>query len=551
MRLHTKRHSSRGFTLASGCLVLLAAVFILLGAPGLASHAHAIVGTVEYEWVVTNLTNTPYVDEELPDICGDKIVWNTWDDGHNDVYVHDLYTGVTTNLTNTPGVDEWGASVSDNYAMWNAQGGWTGADIEMDGIGLSDGFAYYTNNSLDEEWPSLAGDWGVWQFFTGGYGQIIALNYPSGTYLRWEDSTNDYLPRTDGDQVVWYGWDGENWEIFYVHFSWADPTPSQLTHCAGNDRWPDIDGDHIVFVHQPRNDTNTGDIVFYDMDPAPGEDNLLAITDDYAFDGMPRVSGELVTWERDVPGGVEVRVWDRQTGQTVVLSQGVAYAMEPNIDGYSVVWEGANSGSGQTDIYLAQYLPVLTQHFPDVDLTHPYFEAIKGMYGLGIIGGYTNGNFGPYDSVRRAQFAKMIVGTMDIPPNPTTSTRFTDIGAPDAYGYPHIYVQAAYDNGITYGTNQAQTLFAPWNFIRRDQVVSMIVRAATNLAPGALETPPAWFQGLFSGVGEPHGNNLRIAEWNGLLDGLVGLGPGWSISATATRGEVAEMLWNLLLLLGG
>ena len=45
---------------------------------------------------------------------------------------------------------------------------------------------------------------------------------------------------------------------------------------------------------------------------------------------------------------------------------------------------------------------------------------------------------------------------------------------------------------------------------------------------------------------EPHGENLRIAEYNGLLDGLLGMGPGWDVTANATRGEVAQMLWNLL-----
>jgi hypothetical protein len=163
----------------------------------------------------------------------------------------------------------------------------------------------------------------------------------------------------------------------------------------------------------------------------------------------------------------------------------------------------------------------------------------------GIVGGYTNGYFGVDDPPRRAQFAKMILGTLGILPNASTATRFTDLGAPDADGYPHIWVQAAFDHHITYGTNQAQTLFDPWRFIQRDQVVSMIVRGVTAETPGLLPTPPAGY-GLFAGVPEPHGQNLRIAEYNGLLDGLVGLGPTWSVSTYATRGEVAQMLHNLL-----
>jgi hypothetical protein len=99
--------------------------------------------------------------------------------------------------------------------------------------------------------------------------------------------------------------------------------------------------------------------------------------------------------------------------------------------------------------------------FPDVPSGHPYETAVNDLSDLEILGGYTNGNFGLNDPVRRAQFAKLIVNVLGIAPGTSTSTRFTDLGTPNAYGYPHVYVQAAYDNGITYGSNAAQTLFRP------------------------------------------------------------------------------------------
>jgi C1A family cysteine protease len=183
--------------------------------------------------------------------------------------------------------------------------------------------------------------------------------------------------------------------------------------------------------------------------------------------------------------------------------------------------------------------------FPDVPAGHPYETAIVALSNASIIGGYSNGNFGIDDPVKRAQFAKMIVGTLNITPSASTVTRFTDLGDPDASGYPHVSVQAAYDAGITYGTNSAQTLFSPWNYIRRDQVASMIVRGANSLYPGLLATPPAGTASIFAGVPEPHGVNLRVAYYNGLLDGLIGLGSGWSVGANVTRGEVAQILYNL------
>ena len=55
--------------------------------------------------------------------------------------------------------------------------------------------------------------------------------------------------------------------------------------------------------------------------------------------------------------------------------------------------------------------------------------------------------------------------------------------------------------------------------------------------------------------GDPtHGANIQKAEYNGVLDGIraslatPGLA-GWNTGANATRGEVAQILWNLLNLL--
>ncbi len=182
--------------------------------------------------------------------------------------------------------------------------------------------------------------------------------------------------------------------------------------------------------------------------------------------------------------------------------------------------------------------------FSDI-ASSPYRTAIESLASAGIVGGFTDGTFRPDGTVTRQQFAKMVVGALNIAPNSSTVSRFIDLGSPDANGYPHVYVQVAYDKGITYGTNSAQTLFAPLDNIRRDQAVSLIVRGANSVLTGGLATPPAGTTSLFAGVGEPHGENLRIAEYNGLLDDLLGMGLEWNVMAAASRGEVAQMLYNL------
>jgi photosystem II stability/assembly factor-like uncharacterized protein len=210
------------------------------------------------------------------------------------------------------------------------------------------------------------------------------------------------------------------------------------------------------------------------------------------------------------------------------------------------VAEGTVWVAGEEGVLLASTVPSggAPGGFSDV-ASSPYKTAIESLAAAGIISGFPDGTFRPDATVLRQQFAKMIVGALHIAPGDSTATRFTDLGAPDVNGYPHRYVQAAFDHAITNGTNPAKTLFAPLDPIRRDQVVSMIVRGAKQLLTGVLEGPPAGTSSLFAHVGEPHGENLRIAEYNGLLDGLAGMGSGWDASAPATRGEVAQMLYEL------
>jgi endonuclease YncB( thermonuclease family) len=199
-------------------------------------------------------------------------------------------------------------------------------------------------------------------------------------------------------------------------------------------------------------------------------------------------------------------------------------------------------------------LPVATAlAFPDVPGNHPYGEAIGELRALGIVEGRLDGRFWPGEQVLRAQFAKMIVGTLSVtveeddPPAP-----FTDLGPDDPLKlYPHEYVAAAYYLGITKGTTA--TTYSPWRDIRRAQVISMVVRALDRLYPFLLEEPPAGFAGSWGDFYPEHGKNALKAEWNELLWGLGRPGPhgAGDLSrldpwGSMPRGEVAQVLYNLL-----
>ncbi|MBN1320831.1 MAG: S-layer homology domain-containing protein [Thermoleophilia bacterium] len=190
-------------------------------------------------------------------------------------------------------------------------------------------------------------------------------------------------------------------------------------------------------------------------------------------------------------------------------------------------------------------LALAASSFPDVPSTNPYYAAITDLADRGIISGKTDGKFYPGDAVTRQQFAKMIVGTGGYPVSEANVCPFGDVevGGPSDL-YPDNYVAVCAANGITLG--KTETTFDPTGNITRYQVISMVVRTADNLQPGLLAPAPAGF-GAWSG--DPtHGANAARAEHNGLLAGLdlASLSP----LGNMTRGEVAQVLHNLLVKLG-
>lgn len=187
------------------------------------------------------------------------------------------------------------------------------------------------------------------------------------------------------------------------------------------------------------------------------------------------------------------------------------------------------------------------QTFSDVPSGHPYRDAIEDLAGGGVIEGYDDGRFGPDDLVLRQQFAKMIVGTLGLPCSEADVSPFSDVadGGPSTL-YPDNYIAVCAANGITEG--KTPSTYAPYDNITRAQVITMVVRAAqrfgvTLFQPNAAY--PAW--AFFFGFSDPdHGQNVQLAEYNRLLNGIQGRGdPLQWVYQPATRGEVAQILWNL------
>jgi len=95
--------------------------------------------------------------------------------------------------------------------------------------------------------------------------------------------------------------------------------------------------------------------------------------------------------------------------------------------------------------------------------------------------------------------------------------------------------------GIARG--KTATKFDPYANITRAQVMTMVVRAAKDLKPSTVPAPPAGWKGVLPAKDPTHGSNIARAEYNGLLAG-IDLSV-FSVGGKATRGEVAQIIWNL------
>ena len=179
--------------------------------------------------------------------------------------------------------------------------------------------------------------------------------------------------------------------------------------------------------------------------------------------------------------------------------------------------------------------------FSDVEGS-PYATAIYEMAGRSIISGFTDHTFRPDQPVSRQQFAKMIVKTVGLAVTGTEQCPFTDVvgGLYEDPFYPEKYVAVCAAHGITQGTTA--TTFDPSGNITRQQLIKMVVSAA-GLPTRQSTTHRLFRPDSFCRVHLPY---ARKAAYAGLLEGLQGMGASYDFFASSSRGECAQLLYNLL-----
>lgn len=407
------------------------------------------------------------------------------------------------------------------------------------------------------------------------------------TYNTAAGDWNDWNPRIEGQRVVWEkDMLGTNAKPgIYLHDLLSGTTTLVL---AGNDyRNPDICGDYLVCVKNVQTGSSTGpatEILLYNL---VTKEPPKSIADKTRSNEHPRIDGGRVVWSSGqawTPGSpdpwlsYQIQLYDIAEDTVTTLTNNVAGNLAPDIKGDTVTWETKMPSSivaydiaaatqigvflqpdeahapdvalfgvawfGKKGLYTAVPAASATT-FPDVPKTYAYHKAIEQMAEREIISGYTTGYFGPEDLVTRQQFAKMIVLARGLTATLNDTYPFTDsasIHRTQGKLYAYHYVARAALSGLIQGYPDGS--FKPTRNITRQQAITLIVRAGSTV----LQPPPPGYSGALSYSDPTHGSNIRVAESNGILSGIVGPDgglAGWNTGNHATRGECAQMLWNL------
>ena len=262
---------------------------------------------------------------------------------------------------------------------------------------------------------------------------------------------------------------------------------------------------------------------------------LPTVSNDHAATSPPD-AGDLLVWGSGPYGHVAVAGAVEGDHLRIYEQNGA------NLEGMRTLALKTNSGKVWVDEdgVIGWIKPLQPTTFTDIG-SSPYRQAIESLAQAGIIKGFGDGTFRPDSAVIRQQFAKMIVKTLAYPVSEADVCPFGDVpqnlDAQDPF-YPDNYVAVCAAYGITEGKSPGK--FAPFDNMTRAQLITMAARAAHLPAPPANYTPP------FGDFSPDHYPWARKAAYAGFLDGLEGMGPEYDFWAHASRGEVVQMIYDLL-----
>jgi hypothetical protein len=114
-------------------------------------------------------------------------------------------------------------------------------------------------------------------------------------------------------------------------------------------------------------------------------------------------------------------------------------------------------------------------HFSDVPPTDTFFCYVETAYAHNIISGYSDGTFRPGNNVTRGQLSKIVVLAMGWADDCPPPGHFSDVPPADPF---FCYIETAYNHQII--TGYADGTFRPGNPATRGQISKIVYQAITG-----------------------------------------------------------------------
>ncbi len=204
---------------------------------------------------------------------------------------------------------------------------------------------------------------------------------------------------------------------------------------------------------------------------------------------------------------------------------------------------GYTNSSVATFTYTINGTPIDSELATFSDVSGHWAEIyITAAVKAGYVSGYKEGTFKPDAYVTRAQFVKMIVAAFGF--TGTGDTTFVD--SKSHWALPQIEI-AAYNNLVTGVTNSNGTNFLPDNNISREQVATILYRAAEKRGITLLETSDAIIFNDQGSISSYAATAVAAMQKAGIISGSELNGKtAFTPQGNATRAQAVKMIQGLL-----
>lgn len=182
---------------------------------------------------------------------------------------------------------------------------------------------------------------------------------------------------------------------------------------------------------------------------------------------------------------------------------------------------------------------VFAASFSDLTSEHWAYKPISDMTEKGILNGYPDGSFKPNKSITRAEFAKILVNTLNLTSDSSNNIQFKDV--PEEH-WAHNYIKVA-SKYLTGYQNGSEYLYMPDSAtVREDMALAIVTAMGLNNSEYKIDTLNKFSdKGLIS---ESLKKYVAIAAENGLMNGNAD--GTFNPKGNLTRAEVCQLMLNAL-----